>query len=156
MHLTTRSPNTGCTQASRSVTFKKSRVQTQMATLLLQGLSLITVVAARSSKPHILLMLADDLGYANVNWHNPNIRTPNLDVLVAEGIRLERHYVFQFCSPSRASLMSGRYPIHVQERMGPYWTTFTGPPTNMTLLPAKLREASYRVHHVGKWYVCTA
>ena len=125
-----------------------------MIAFLHYGLYLTAVVAARPSKPHILLMLADDLGYANVNWHNPNIHTPNLDALVAEGVRLERHYVFQFCSPSRASLMSGRYPIHVQERMGPYWTTYTGPPTNMTLLPAKLRQANYRVHHVGKWCVC--
>ena len=41
-------------------------------------------------RPHILLMLADDLGYANVGWHNPNLKTPALDGLVGEGVRLER------------------------------------------------------------------
>lgn len=104
-------------------------------------------------KPHLLLMLADDLGYANVGWHNADIQTPSLDALVAEGVRLERHYVYQFCSPSRASLMTGRNPIHVQERMGPYWTTYTGPPLNMTILPKKLSDAGYIGHQVGKWHL---
>jgi Mn2+/Fe2+ NRAMP family transporter len=115
--------------------------------------SSISNVETRASKPHIIIMLADDLGYANVGWNNAAVHTPQLNALVADGVRLERHYVYQFCSPSRASLMTGRYPIHVQERMGPFWSTYTGPPTTMTLLPAKLREAQYRVHHVGKWHL---
>ena len=118
-------------------------------------LTLLPSAAAFASpkKPHLLLMLADDLGYANVGWHNADIQTPSLDALVAEGVRLERHYVYQFCSPSRASLMTGRNPIHVQETMGPYWTTYTGPPLNMTILPKKLSDAGYIGHAVGKWHL---
>lgn len=61
---------------------------------------LLTVAAAVVAKPapHVVVMLADDLGYHNVGWHgNPEVRTPTLDALARGGVRLERHYTFKYC-----------------------------------------------------------
>ena len=62
--------------------------------------------------PHILLMLADDLGWYDVGYHNPKIQTPNIDKLAKEGVTLDQYYVQQVCTPTRGALMTGRYPIH--------------------------------------------
>ena len=63
--------------------------------------------------PNIFMVLIDDLGYHNVGFHNPDQVSPNIDNLVKEGIQLEAHYTFQYCSPTRSSFLSGRLPIHV-------------------------------------------
>mmetsp|Transcript_26076 Transcript_26076/g.82487 ORF Transcript_26076/g.82487 Transcript_26076/m.82487 type:complete len:678 (+) Transcript_26076:66-2099(+) len=139
-------------------------------TLLSLLLSSVMLVAAEQAKPHVLLLLADDYGWANWGIHNngtspqdrqlqAEIHTPNLDGLANEGVRLDRHYAFRICSPSRSSLMSGRLAMHVN------WLntglTFYNPkdpvsgsggiPRNMTGMAAKLKEAGYRTHMVGKW-----
>ena len=63
-------------------------------------------------KPHIVLIVADDLGYNDVSWHNSDIISPNLAKLVENGITLENHYVQPICTPTRSALMTGLYPIH--------------------------------------------
>jgi arylsulfatase I/J len=64
-----------------------------------------------TDKPNIVMMLVDDWGWANVGYHrDPPTRevvTPNIDSLVKEGLELNQHYAFKFCSPSRSCLMSG-------------------------------------------------
>src|SRR5262249_61092229 len=65
-------------------------------------------VAAR--RPHIVYILADDLGRKDVGFHGSDIKTPNLDKLAATGARLEQFYAQPMCTPSRAALMTGRYP----------------------------------------------
>src|SRR5262245_10576525 len=67
--------------------------------------------AEPSTRPNIVLILADDLGWADVGWHGPQIRTPHLNALAASGVRLEQFYVQPVCSPTRAALMTGRYPM---------------------------------------------
>ena len=62
-----------------------------------------------STNTSVLFILADDLGYANVGWHEPFVLTPHLNRLVEQGITLESYYVQPICSPSRSSLMTGRY-----------------------------------------------
>ena len=76
-----------------------------------------TVAAANASadRPHLIMFMADDTGWNNVGWHNDQMKTPNADALVKEGIELDRHYAFLFCSPSRSSFMTGRLPYHVQQ-----------------------------------------
>lgn len=106
--------------------------------------------AAAAAKPHLLYALVDDLGWYNVQLHNPKIRTPHFVELRSQGILLDRHYTFKYCSPSRNSLMSGRLPIHVKEDNG--WVG--GVPQNMTVVAAKLKEAGYATHQIGK--VCAA
>ena len=76
---------------------------------------LVAPPAYAAAKPPkaIIWMLGDDYGYANVgfahgpNPGNPEMRTPTMDSLVEEGLLLERHYVYKYCSPTRSSLMSG-------------------------------------------------
>lgn len=67
--------------------------------------------AAARSPPHLVLVLADDLGWGDVGWHGSAIRTPRLDALGAGGVRLERYYTQPLCTPSRSQLLSGRYQV---------------------------------------------
>lgn len=115
-------------------------------------------------KPHILLILADDLGHGNVGWTRkeggqptPEVQTPTLDKLVAEGVELSRFYAYHMCSPSRSSLISGRLPMHVNmvnEQPTVYNAdsqTGAGIPRNMSGIAAKLKSAGYKTHMAGKW-----
>ena len=75
---------------------------------------------AQQSKPNLVFMLVDDCSWANVGYHRDpptkEVVTPNIDGLVKEGLELDQHYVYQVCSPSRSSLMSGRLPIHGNDK----------------------------------------
>eukprot|EP00302_Diacronema_sp_CCMP2436_P032380 CAMPEP_0179995498 /NCGR_PEP_ID=MMETSP0984-20121128/7115_1 /TAXON_ID=483367 /ORGANISM="non described non described, Strain CCMP 2436" /LENGTH=640 /DNA_ID=CAMNT_0021914989 /DNA_START=50 /DNA_END=1972 /DNA_ORIENTATION=- len=113
-------------------------------------------------RPHILLILADDVGWANVGYNNPTnpeLRTPRIDALVRDGVRLDRHYAHWTCSPSRVALLSGRLPAHnIDQLEPPYVVTlgdddagFQGMPRNMTSMADVLRSAGYRTVMVGKW-----
>ena len=86
--------------------------------------SLVSGVNAKGRRPHILYILADDLGFNNVGWqqqkhsmniHKPEVETPAIDELVKTGVELERMYAYKYCSPSRSSFLSGRLPIHVTQ-----------------------------------------
>ncbi len=65
-----------------------------------------------ASQPNILFVLADDYGWNDIGYHGSEIKTPNLDQLAAEGVKLENYYVQPICTPSRSQLLSGRYQIH--------------------------------------------
>lgn len=77
-----------------------------------------TVATTAMNKPNILHILLDDFGWADAGWHRSpgysDVQSPNMDSLVQEGVELDRHYVFQFCSPTRSAMQSGRNPIHVR------------------------------------------
>ena len=116
-------------------------------------------------KPHLLMFLADDLGWADVDWHRedgyPERATPGLDHLRREGIELHRTFAFKYCAPSRAALLSGRHPIHVTvlnsdpgtHNPSDDDTGFAGIARSMTTLATVLKRSGYRTHHVGKWDV---
>src|SRR3954464_2305547 len=77
------------------------------------------VLAARASeKPDIVFILADDQGSYDVGWRGSEIKTPNLDKLAKAGARFENFYVQPVCSPTRASLMTGRYPMRYGLQVG--------------------------------------
>ena len=61
------------------------------------------------------------IGFNDVSWHNPDIYSPNLDSLANEGIILENHYVQPICTPTRAALMTGYYPIHTGRQVPTYY-----------------------------------
>ncbi|KAF0296118.1 Arylsulfatase I [Amphibalanus amphitrite] len=109
---------------------------------------------ATTNQPHIVFILADDLGYNDVSWHNPDILSPTLEALAREGVILEQNYAQPLCTPSRSALLSGRYPFHVGRQYGvlsPHMPT--GLTLNVTLLPERLRSAGYSTHMVGKWHL---
>ena len=102
-------------------------------------------------KPNIVFVLVDDWGFAEVGFRDQKIKSPNLDDLAKTGLVLNRHYVYMFCSPSRASLLTGRWPHHVHQWNIKQNVTL-GLNINMTMLPAKLKQAGYSTHMVGKWH----
>ena len=82
-------------------------------------LFLLNILGAKP-KPNVILIMTDDQGYGDLACHgNPVIKTPNLDQLHAESIRLTDYHVSPFCTPTRAALMTGRYPA----RTGAYRTS---------------------------------
>ena len=58
--------------------------------------------------PNIVMIVADDLGFNDISWHNQIVRSPNLEMLAREGVLLNQHYSQPICTPTRAALMSGR------------------------------------------------
>ena len=72
---------------------------------------IISVRPAVAAPLHILLIVVDDLGWSDVGFHNPQINTPNIDHLASEGVILDNYYVQPICTPTRAALLSGMYPI---------------------------------------------
>ena len=102
-------------------------------------------------KPNIVFVLVDDWGFNEVGFRNSKIKTPNFDDLAKTGLVLNRHYVYMYCSSSRASLLTGRWPHHVHQ-WNPEYDSPVGVNINMTLLPAKMKQAGYNTHMVGKWH----
>ena len=127
------------------------RLQTLVASCLLVFCGVASVTSSET-KPHIVFVFVDDWGYADVGLRNPAIKTPNFDSLINTGLLLDRHYVFRYCSPSRASLLTGRWPHHVHQWNVDPPTSELGLNLNMTALPAKLKQAGYATHMVGKWH----
>ena len=102
--------------------------------------------------PHIVYLLADDLGWKDVGYHGGGAKTPNLDRLAAAGARLEKFYTLPYSTPTRAALMTGRYPMRygLQTQSILPWSQFGLPESEKTIAQT-LREAGYRTAFLGKW-----
>lgn len=122
----------------------------------------VSVAWAAPAKPHVVMVLVDDWGWNNVGYHrpgDPEVVTPNVDGLVKEGIELDRHYTYHYCSPSRSTLQSGRLSVHVAYGFDDpllvsktdHVSGFSGIPRNMTGLAEKMKAGGYRTHMTGKW-----
>ena len=109
---------------------------------------------ASGSKPNIVFILADDLGWKDVGYHGGNVKTPSIDKLASEGTRLEQFYVQPVCSPTRSSLMTGRYPMRYGLQVGVVrpWARH-GLPLEERTLAAALKEAGYVTAICGKWHL---
>src|SRR5216684_3826582 len=117
-------------------------------------LAAMPVAAQRSAAPNIIYIVADDLGWADVGFHGSEIKTPNIDQLAQTGARLEQFYVQPMCTPTRAALMTGRYPLRygLQTLVIPASLSY-GLPTDEWLLPQALKEAGYTTAILGKWHL---
>ncbi len=124
-------------------------------TLLGLGVALAIPAHAAPAKPNILFILTDDQGYGDwsTNGH-PLLKTPHVDKLAAESVRLENFYVSPSCSPTRAALMTGMHEFrngvtHTQVPREKLWN-------GATVLPQLLATAGYRNGFIGKWHLGNA
>ena len=109
--------------------------------------------AARQTKPNIILMMADDMGYRDPSCYgNGRVHTPNLDRIAREGARCTQWYAASaVCTPTRASVLTGRYPLRFDIRQ--HFTDQGEFLPSTTTLPKLLRATGYRTAHVGKWHL---
>lgn len=125
-------------------------------TYLLPCISFIVqpLAAKEAIKPNIVILLADDMGYGDLHGYGGRANTPNLDKLAAEGIQFTNCYAgAPNCSPSRASLLTGRVP----SRSGMYSFKPVGSPMHMPdseiTLAEMLKTNGYQTAHFGKWHL---
>ena len=130
-----------------------------MRSLLLPVLALCAHSGGAQRPKVLITSFLDDFGYASASFNRapaatpPEVRTPHLDALARDGIILQRFYVHPFCSPSRASFLSGRLPVHVQQTNTQPDQPSCGVPYNMSTLPELLRLAGAPVdaYVLGKY-----
>ena len=131
-------------------------------TLLLSTAILGSLAAEEARKnPNVLLILADDLGFADVGFSGcKDIPTPHIDAIAKAGVQFESGYVTHpYCSPSRAALMAGRYQQRFGHECNPQEASETnndGIPTSEVLLPARLKKSGYTTGLIGKWHLGVA
>lgn len=123
-----------------------------VGTIVLTGASASANTRQQDSRPNVILIITDDQGYGDMSCHgNPWLKTPNLDRLYAESVRLEDYHVEPVCTPTRASLMTGRY----SSRVGA-WTVTEGrqllKPDEATMADV-FSDSGYRTGMFGKWHL---
>ena len=121
------------------------------------GVSLIPLLACtrgkENARPNIIILLPDDLGWHDVGYHGSEINTPTIDRMAAQGVEFDQFYVYPTCSPTRASLLTGRPP----SRFG-IFTPVGGPsaralPRDVVTLAGLLRRNGYDTAITGKWHL---
>ena len=124
--------------------------------LLTVALIFPVLVSAQKSdqRPNVIIMVADDLGWADVGYHGGDIDTPSLDRLAEEGVQLNRFYTTPICSPTRAALMTGRNPMRLGVAYGVImpWNN-NGVHPDERFLPEAFLDAGYQTGMVGKWHL---
>ncbi len=109
--------------------------------------------AAAAARPNLVIILADDLGYGDLGCFGAkDIRTPHLDKMAAEGLKLTSFYAQPICGPSRAALMTGSYPLRIGE-VANGKNGHTLPHRNEVTMAEMLRDTGCRTGIVGKWHL---
>lgn len=153
-------PETGVKVCTTKQVSKNRKVITGLASFTVLTLLTILVVClivfiGSTKPPHIVLILADDLGWGDVGWHNSDLKTPHLTKLAKQGVILNQFYSQPICTASRAALLSGRYPfkLGLQGSRPIVAGDGSGLPLQHTLLPKTLKESGYTNYLIGKWHL---
>ena len=115
----------------------------------------VAAQAADQKQPNIVHIVADDLGWKDVGFNGcTDIKTPNLDKLAATGAKFTQFYTQSMCTPTRACLMTGRYPWRygLQTMVIPGTASY-GLDTSEYLMPQCLKDAGYHTANIGKWHL---
>ena len=133
----------------------RSTVIQPPATLRLLFALLLSWPLAAQSKPNVLLIVADDLGYSDLGCYGGEIATPNLDALAGQGLRFAQFYNTARCWPSRAAILTGHYAQSVRRDAVAGVTSGTSGvrPQWAPLLPVLLQPLGYHSYHSGKWHL---
>lgn len=114
----------------------------------------IVVASHDATKPHVWIVVADDLGFGDLGYTGSSIKTPTIDRLAGEGVVLGHYYVMHCCTPTRSALHTGRYPIRfgLQTNVIPNNKEYG---LNLTekILPQYMKEQGYATHAIGKWHL---
>src|SRR5687768_9261966 len=134
------------------------RVPTAVFAVLVALHAFVPCVAAAAKKPNIIVILADDLGYADIGAQelSRDVKTPNIDAIAAGGTRFTQGYVScPVCSPTRAGLMTGRYQQRFGHEFnpGPNESPEFGLPLDQVTIARALKDAGYATGMVGKWHL---
>ena len=112
------------------------------------------LATAESGPPNIIFIYADDLGYGDLGCYGSGIPTPNLDRMAAEGMRFTQFYSANpVCSPSRAALLTGRYPTRVGVPRVLFPRDSVGLPDGETTIAGMLKSRGYKTMCIGKWHL---
>ena len=124
------------------------------AALLLAAACLAAPAASFAAQPNLVIFYADDLGWGELGCQgNPQIPTPNIDAIARNGVRFTNGYVAAtYCSPSRAGLMTGRYPTRFGHEFNSV-ANRTGLRLDQVTLAERLRSLGYATACVGKWHL---
>ena len=107
-----------------------------------------------ADQPNIIFIMFDDLGNADLGYRGSDIKSPHIDKLATGGVRLESFYGMMVCTPSRAALMTGRYPMRYGLQTLVIFPSHTyGLATDERTLPQALKEAGYYTALIGKWHL---
>jgi len=130
----------------------RSPCPVMMVCMVAIGLCLLLQLTFGAEKPKVILtLMVDDLGYYDTAVNNPLAPTPHVGKLADQGLRLDRHYTYWFCSPTRRSFLSGRFPAHISGGQADICSNLL--PLNFTLLSEKLKRGGFASHFVGKGHL---
>ena len=111
-------------------------------------------VAADVSRPNVVILLADDLGWGDVGFHGGPIETPGIDRIAREGVELNRFYATPICTPTRTALMTGRDPIRQGMAYSVVLPWYPGSvPLDEHFMPQSFKAAGYQTAMIGKWHL---